>query len=60
MNSANHACRIIRGILIFLCVLLSSQAVCGSLYAAEGKAALMRSARRWECRSKLRTLPLTA
>ncbi len=41
MNSANHACRIIRGILIFLCVLLSSQAVCGSLYAAEGKAALI-------------------
>jgi len=41
MNSANHACRIIRGILIFLCVLLSSQAVCGSLCAAERKDTLI-------------------
>src|SRR6185369_16141609 len=41
MNSANHACRIIRGILIFLCELLSSQAVCGSLCAAERKDTLI-------------------
>lgn len=41
MNSANHASRIIRGILIFLCVLLSSQVVCGSLYAAENKDTLI-------------------
>jgi polar amino acid transport system substrate-binding protein len=41
MNSANHAYRVIRGILIFLCVLLSSQVGCGTLYAAEQKDTLI-------------------